>query len=208
MPAAGPGGAAGANGEAGEGRPAGFAVRRGSARARRGRDVAAGQKPGDRRRVMATWRETPFSAASVGLRPRRRAGRRRRLGRVGDPCPETAIGILPGLAPGLDPFRGCRHAEQASRSREPTALHALGEQSVMAHAHEASRDDMVQEATAELDPGNGLGLPPATIPSVLVGEGDLAVAMLNEALVGDGDPVGVAAEVAQDLQGPAIGGLE
>ncbi len=144
-----------------------------------GRDVAAGQKPGDRRRVMATWRETPFSAASAGLRPRRRAGRRRRLGRFGILAQETAIGVLLGLAPGLGPFRGRRHAEQASRSREPTALHAVGEQPVVAHAHEASRDDMVQEATAELDPGNGLGLPPTTIPSVLVGEGDLAVAIFD-----------------------------
>ena len=69
----------------------------------------------------------------------------------------------------------------------------------MTHPHEALGDDVEQETAGEHGPGKGDGLPATAVLAVLVGEGDLAIAMPDETLVGDSDSVCVAAEVAQDL---------
>jgi hypothetical protein len=86
-------------------------------------------------------------------------------------------------------------------------LDAVGEQTEVTHAHEAPGDDVEEEAAGELSSGKGLGLFDATVPAVLVAEGNLAFLVSEDALVADGDSMGVAAEVAQDLLGPRHGGL-
>ena len=72
----------------------------------------------------------------------------------------------------------------------------------MPHAYEAPRDDVAQETASEFRSGHRLGFALAAAGSVLVREGDVVVAMLEQPLVRDGDAVGVATEVAQDLLRP------
>jgi len=98
-------------------------------------------------------------------------------------------------------------AEEVSRPRQPSALAGVGEDTVVPHAYEAPRDDVGQKTARELRPGHRLGLALAAVVSVLVREGDVVVAMLEKPLVRDGDAVGVAAEVAQDLLRPRHRGL-
>jgi hypothetical protein len=60
-----------------------------------------------------------------------------------------------------------------------------------------------QEAAQELDRIEGQGLLPATIGVVLDAEGHVAIGDIEQAVVGDGDAVGVAAEVTEDVFGSA-----
>jgi hypothetical protein len=83
----------------------------------------------------------------------------------------------------------------------------VGEEAVIANAHEALGKDVEKEASEELDGVKGHGALSALLSVVLVAEGDLAVVEGEESLVGDGDAVGVAGEVFEDLLGTAEGGL-
>src|SRR5215468_7909734 len=78
-----------------------------------------------------------------------------------------------------------------------------GQQAVVTDAMEALRQDMQQEAADEL-----VGIerhrpvPLGTIEAVILPlEGDALVIERDQAAVGDGDAMGVAGEVAQDLRG-------
>src|SRR5881628_1104811 len=75
------------------------------------------------------------------------------------------------------------------------------EQAVVADLDEAGGQDVQQEAADELVGGKRGAL------AVLGGEGDAASIEGDEALVGDADAVGVAAEVVEDLRGAAEGRL-
>ena len=77
----------------------------------------------------------------------------------------------------------------------------------MAHADEASGDDVTQKAPDEFHTAQGSGLCAAAVSAILVTESDLAIVVGHDAFVADGDSVRVSAEVAQDLFGPGHGGL-
>jgi hypothetical protein len=64
-------------------------------------------------------------------------------------------------------------------------LDAVGEQTEVTHADETPRDDVAQEAAGELGPEKGLGLSGATVPAVLVAEGDLALLVSDDAFVAE-----------------------
>jgi hypothetical protein len=62
-------------------------------------------------------------------------------------------------------------------------LDAVGEQSEVTHPHEATGDDVKEEAAGELGTGQGFGLLYATVPAVLVAEGHLAILVGEDALI-------------------------
>ena len=94
---------------------------------------------------------------------------------------------------------------------------AAGEEPEVADAVEVAGQDMEQEASDELLGGKGHGLEAvvmavvapaeADLSVVAPAEADLSVVDGEEAVVGDGDAVGVAAEVVEDLLGTGEGPL-
>ena len=102
---------------------------------------------------------------------------------------------------------GWRHIEQAAAEGELLLAVAAGEEAEVADAVEVFGQDMEQEAADELFGGEGQGLEAAVMAVVPPTEADLTVLDGEEAVVGDGDAVGVAAEVVEDLVGAGEGGL-
>jgi len=92
--------------------------------------------------------------------------------------------------------------EPAPREHTPPA--AVSEQPVVADAHEASRQDVQQEAPSELGERELLmSQTPSAV--VLEAKADVVVVEGSEAVVGDGDAVGVASEVSENGVGPVEG---
>ena len=84
---------------------------------------------------------------------------------------------------------------------------AIGEQSIVAQAHEATRKDVQEKATQELIGLQGHGLVLSMVGVVLVTKGHLTVLHGLQAGVADGDAMGVAAEITQHLLGAGEGVL-
>ena len=102
---------------------------------------------------------------------------------------------------------GWRHIEQAAAEGELLLAVAAGEEAEVADVVEVFGQDMEQEAADELFGGEGQGLEAAVMAVVAPAEADLTVLDGEEAVVGDGDAVGVAAEVVEDLVGAGEGAL-
>jgi hypothetical protein len=85
-----------------------------------------------------------------------------------------------------------RHVEQAARSRDVVRARAAGEQTIVADAVEAVRQDMDQETADELAGSECHDLlAVATIGAiVLPAEGDAGAVEGDQPAVGDGDAVG------------------
>ena len=77
----------------------------------------------------------------------------------------------------------------------------------MAHANETPGDDVTQKEPNEFHCAQGPGLSAAAVSAVLVAESDPVQVVGDDAFVADGDSVGVATEVAQDLLRSGHGGL-
>jgi hypothetical protein len=84
---------------------------------------------------------------------------------------------------------------------------AVGEKTVVADAHEALGENVEQEPSEELDGMEGHFARASLLGVVLVAEGDLSIGEGEKSMVGDGDSVGVAGEVFEDLVGSAERGL-
>jgi hypothetical protein len=105
-----------------------------------------------------------------------------------------------GLGGGRD------RAEGASAAREPAGAGAVGEEAVVADADEALREGVEEEAAHEL--GKRKGERTSSLAAVvLVAEGHHLVVHVQESVVGDGDAVGVAGEVLEDILRPLEGRL-
>lgn len=76
---------------------------------------------------------------------------------------------------------------------------AVGEKSVVADAHETLGENVEKESSEELDGVESHGALTTALGVVLVAEADFAVVDAEQSLVGDGDPVGIAGEVFEDL---------
>ena len=77
----------------------------------------------------------------------------------------------------------------------------------MADPDEAAGQDVEQKPAEEgrgIERGESGGV---AVGAVLPAEGDLAVLQLDEPLVGEGDAIGIATEVGEDLLGAGEGGL-
>ena len=94
-----------------------------------------------------------------------------------------------------------RRIQQSATEADLGAAAAVGEQAIVADPMEPVRQGVEEEAADELGGVQGHELGLAVMAIVLPFERHLAVLHADEAAVGDGDAVGVAPEVGEDLFG-------
>jgi hypothetical protein len=99
--------------------------------------------------------------------------------------------------------------EQSAAQRQLVGAMAVGEKPVMANAVKAIQQDVKEEMTNELASSElhrfVFRSPLAAI--ILPAEDDMLVRLFDEPAIADGDPVGVAGEIGQDLFRPGEGTL-
>src|SRR5271165_5099026 len=91
------------------------------------------------------------------------------------------------------------HADQLPAARELLCTMAVAEEAVIANAVKPVWQHMDQEAADELPGLEGHGLLAVVIPVILPAEADLAVVHGDQAVVGDGDAVGIPPDIVEDL---------
>src|SRR5664279_3469860 len=96
--------------------------------------------------------------------------------------------------------------ELAAESKFVGAV-AVGQEAVGADALETGWQNVLREAADELPGGDAHHLGFASVAVILPLEGDLAVFQSQEAPMGDGHAMGVAAEILQDMLRSAKGSL-
>ena len=99
------------------------------------------------------------------------------------------------------------HGEQAAAQHQLAPPVAVGEEAEMPDAVEAGRQEVEQEAPDELGGGQRHRLEAVRLAVVLEAEAHAPAVEGQEALVGDGDAVRVAAEVVEHAGGPVEGRL-
>jgi hypothetical protein len=100
-----------------------------------------------------------------------------------------------------------RYAEQLAATLQRSTPLAVGEESEMADANQASRQNVKQEAAQELMSGNSHDLLLAAVGIVAPSEGDAIVLEGHEAMVGDSDAMGVVGQVVENMFGATEGRL-
>ena len=106
----------------------------------------------------------------------------------------------------LQPEPGCRRAtEQLEAERQERSASPVGEEAEVADAHEAARQQVEQEAAQELLDRQSHQPLLVAMGGVSPAEGDVAFVEGDQSVVGDGDAMGVAAEIAQHVFRPAEG---
>src|SRR5215472_2429528 len=98
-----------------------------------------------------------------------------------------------------------RVGEQQSGQSEVLVSEAVGEQAVVTDADETPGEHMEEEAAQELTCSELHGALLSVVGIVLPAEGDLFAVEGQQAVVGDGDAVGIAAEITQHLLGSSQG---
>src|SRR5260370_19229641 len=84
---------------------------------------------------------------------------------------------------------------------------AVGEEAEVANANQALGQNVEEEASKELVGGNGHGLLLAAVSIVSPAEADAIVLEGHETMVGDGDAVGIAGQVVENMFGATEGWL-
>src|SRR6202789_15901 len=84
---------------------------------------------------------------------------------------------------------------------------AVGEQSEVADLDEASGQDVEQEAANELDRVEGHDAAAVVMPGVSPAKAHLSAVEAEQSPVGNGDAVGIAGQILQDVFGSAEGRL-
>jgi hypothetical protein len=84
---------------------------------------------------------------------------------------------------------------------------AITQEAIVANALKAVRQDMKEKAAEEFACGQGHELLLVVMPIVFPAEGDGVLLQAHQPMIGDGDPVGVAAQIIEDLLGAAKGWL-
>ena len=100
-----------------------------------------------------------------------------------------------------------RGAEQSAATFERSTASAVGEESEVSDTHQTAGQNVQQEAAQELMCGNGHELLLAAVGMVSPAEGDAIALKGHEAMVGDGDAVGIASQVVENMFGAAEGRL-
>ena len=95
--------------------------------------------------------------------------------------------------------------QQLADAREFGLPIAVGKKAVMADALEPVGQDVEQKAADELGRRERHELVPRSVGVVLPGEGDAFVADRDQAVIGNGDAVRIAAQVTQNLLGAGKG---
>ena len=122
--------------------------------------------------------------------------------------PVAALRTLQWIVPGelLPPFPvvTCRlrdwhgHNQQFPAPVQVLRAVAVAEKAIVADALKRIRENMQQEAPQELVSRHGHHLVPLLVFVVLIGETDLPVLESFQPVVGDGDTMGIAAQVIED----------
>ena len=102
-------------------------------------------------------------------------------------------------------FGLARGVEERAGERELGGPMAVGEEADVADAMEAVGQGVEEEAPDELVRGQPHDLGGAVLAVVLPGEGDVVLVAGDEPAIGDGDAMGVAAEIGEHLGGAAEG---
>jgi hypothetical protein len=103
--------------------------------------------------------------------------------------------------------RDRRGDEELAQAGELMRAHGVGQESVMADADEAAGQDVKEKATEEgggVEGGESGGV---AVGAALPAEGDLAVGQRDEPLIGEGDPIAIAAPVGEHPLRAGGGGL-
>ncbi len=97
--------------------------------------------------------------------------------------------------------------EQGSAKRELVGAVAVGKETVVTNAMEATRQYVEEEAAYEFGDvdSHDFALVNAVFPIVLPAETDVGLVEIEQATVGDRDAMGVAREIGQDLLGTSEG---
>ena len=95
--------------------------------------------------------------------------------------------------------------QQLPAEGQQSGAAAIGEEAEVADADEAAGEQMQQEAAHELLSGQGHESLPVAVCRVTPAEGDVAIIECNESGVGDGDAMGVCAEITERVFGSAEG---
>ena len=170
--------------------------------------------PGSRGRTIVTSRGT--AGRRTGGRMRRSGGvvgrERQAVERAGVAVRTASGRFAIGGAAGVRGRRGRRGlavegsgGEQGAAEFEGARALAVGEKAVGANADEVGGQDVEEEAAHEFVGVEGEGAKLVGMGIVLPGEGDGLPVHGEEAVVGDGDAVGVAGQVLEGLFGPAEG---
>src|ERR1700688_5207892 len=100
-----------------------------------------------------------------------------------------------------------RHPEQFPATLKLAGTMAIAEEAVVSNAVKSIRQHMDQEAANELLSGKGHRLLAIVIPVVLPLETNLAAVHGHQPVIGDGDTVGIAADIVENLSGSGKGPL-
>jgi hypothetical protein len=97
--------------------------------------------------------------------------------------------------------------ESSEAQRQESSAPSIGEEAEVADADETLGEQVKQEATEKLIARECHHFAPVVVGRVMPEEGNLAVGQSDQAMIGDGNAVSVAAEILQDV-GFAEGCLE
>ena len=97
--------------------------------------------------------------------------------------------------------------EQATAGGNFFLAVAIGEEAEVADADEAGGQDVEEETAEELDGFERQNLFDTAVAVILPAEPEAAVLELEQAMIGDSDFVGIAAEIVNDLGGATEGAL-
>ena len=120
---------------------------------------------------------------------------------MGDAQPERFDGF------GLWRWRDGCVIERDAREGKFLALGTVGEDAIVTDAHEAGRQDVQEEAADELGGFERHHAAPVAVSVVLVTKAHRIVGETDEPVIGDGDAMGVAAEIVEHLRGAGEGTL-
>jgi len=113
---------------------------------------------------------------------------------------EAAIEVLPGLAMGVVGLRGCGCMEQVSCSGDEAGATAIGLEAEVPDTYEAAREDMQQESLDEVWRFEGEEPAGVAALSVAIAKGHPTLFEGHQSFVSDGDPMGVPAQIPEDLR--------
>ena len=96
-------------------------------------------------------------------------------------------------------------AQQKAHPGDTGPTVSVGEDPIMPDLDEAGREDVLEEAADELESGQERGYGPLGIAGIAASEEDGLLRRAGDAMIGDGDAMGIASEVVDDLPGAGEG---
>ena len=107
----------------------------------------------------------------------------------------------------LGQVRSRRGGQQGSAERQQGTASSIGQKAEVADTGETSREHVFEEPAQKDLVRQGHHSLLAVMSVVLPAEADVGVGDVDEPMVGDRDPMGVASQIVQTCSGPPKGGL-